>query len=335
MKILVTGGAGFVGSHLVDRLLIDDHQVTVLDDLSTGDRKNLTQNDGNRNFQFVEGCITNEKLLINLMDRTKLVYHLAAVVGVKHVLHNPWQMLTTNIHGTELILQWASAVDARVVFASSSEVYGKPNSACPLVEDGDRILGPIAAPRWSYAVAKAVDEYLVQEFVRRGLSASIVRYFNVYGPRLDPRGYGSVIAKFISQAMVGAALTVYGDGEQCRSFVHVDDAVTGTILAGMHKNALGRTYNIGNPDPISMIELAQKIVDMCESSSKIELIEPPYTNFEEARFRVPCIQRAGKELGFTPTITLDSGLKALVVQQQWNEIAVVKDRAEFYIDGGG
>jgi len=312
MKILVTGGAGFIGSHLVDELLADGHYVTVLDNESTGSPVNLKANFGRGNFRYVRGTICNPDAVSSLMCGTQLVYHLAAVVGVTHVLENPYDMLTTNIRGTEEVLRAAQCVGARVVFTSSSEVYGKPVSNHPLYEDEDRIVGPVVAPRWAYAAAKAVDEYIVAAHHECGLNTSIVRYFNVYGSRMDPRGYGSVIAKFVNQALDGEPLTVYGDGYQSRSFIHVSDAVRATILAGTRKAAIGRTYNVGNPQPIDMNELAQLIVTRAASDSLIEHVAPPFDNFDEARFRVPCIRRIWADTGFIPRVDLECGIDALI-----------------------
>jgi len=317
MNILVTGGAGFIGSHLVDALILQGHTITVIDDLSTGARSNLGRHWNSPNFKFILGSVTDEHILSEIFyGGIDLVYHLAAVVGVEHVLRDLRRMLTTNIRGTELVLHYALCTDTRVVFTSSSEVYGKAQAAIPLRENDNRLLGPTTVPRWAYSAAKAVDEYMVYLHRDAGLSATIIRYFNVYGPRMDPRGYGSVIAKFISQAQANVPLTVYGDGKQSRCYIHVTDAIKGTILAGTNERAIGETFNIGNLAPISVADLAALIITLCKSKSTIQYVEPPYTNFEEARHRMPSMQHAFDVLKFQPRIALTPGLTALIHEKR-------------------
>ena len=320
MNILVTGGAGFIGSHLVDQLMLqEEHVVTVVDDLSTGAQNNLAHWQHHPNLRFVYGSITDKYLLQSVFcdGDIELVYHLAAVVGVEHVLRNIRRMLTTNIYGTELILQHAFRANARVVFTSSSEVYGKAQDILPLHEDYDRFLGPTTVPRWAYSAAKAVDEYMVHAYSNDGLPTTIIRYFNVYGTRMDPRGYGSVIAKFIAQAQANAPLTVYGDGKQRRCFINVRDAVNGTLLAGTSKRAIGETFNIGNPAPIGIADLAALIITLCKSESTIQYVDPPYTNFEEPRHRMPSMLHAWDLMKFQPRIALTPGLTALIEKDRF------------------
>jgi len=315
MKILVTGGAGFIGSHLVEYLIHQNHYVISMDDESVGRPKNLSSVLGDSRFRYVKASVCNNDAVMDLMKDVDVVYHLAAVVGVSYVLANPHRMVITNLHGTENILKAAQKYSVRVLFTSSSEIYGMPSNA-PLQEDGMRILGPITAPRWAYAESKALDEYLVGYYQDQGLQATIVRYFNVYGSRMDPRGYGSVIAKFITQALSGKPITVYGEGRQTRSFIHVTDAVAGTVRAGTKREALDKTINIGNPEPITILELAKQIKRLCDSKSEIIHVNPPYENFEEARWRQPDIFRAISCLGFYPYVDLMTGLNFLIKERK-------------------
>ncbi|HSJ58239.1 MAG TPA: NAD-dependent epimerase/dehydratase family protein, partial [Anaerolineae bacterium] len=229
MKVLVTGGAGYIGSNLVDRLMAKGHHVSVVDNLSTGHIENIAHWLGHDRFHFVCDTIVNRDLIDRLVASVELVFHLAAVVGVKYVVDDPLEGIRTNVTGTEVVLEKAYKYWKRTVVASSSEVYGK-NPDVPWSEDGQSVFGPTTVGRWSYALSKALDEHLARSYNTLGLPVSAVRYFNSYGPRLDPNGYGSVVARFITQARAGQPLTVYGDGRQTRSFTFVDDTVRGTIL---------------------------------------------------------------------------------------------------------
>ncbi|MGB9890088.1 MAG: GDP-mannose 4,6-dehydratase, partial [Anaerolineae bacterium] len=240
-----------------------------------------------------------------------LVFHLAAVVGVQYVVEDPLNTIIVNVRGTENVLEVACKYWVRTVIASSSEVYGK-STTVPLQEDGDRLLGPTTVPRWSYADAKAIDEYFALAYAKKGLPVTVVRYFNAYGPRLDPRGYGSVIARFFTQALRGEPLTVYGDGQQTRCFTYVTDTVQGTILAGTVPEAAGAIFNIGSDQEITIADLARRILALTGSSS--EMIFVPYTaaygpDFEEARRRVPDVRRAREVLGFEAEVPLEEGLR--------------------------
>ena len=311
MRVLITGGAGYVGSHLVDRLLSDGHDVVVLDNLSLGKIANIEHNLDNQRFRFFEGDILDPHLVQQLISECEVVYHLAAVVGVRHVLDDPLQTMKTNVWGTGNVLREAATRRRRVVLASSSEVYGKSTS-CPLTEDGDRLLGSTGIARWCYSTAKAMDEHLALAYHRqRKLPVAIVRYFNSYGPRLDPRGYGSVVARFIDQALTGKPLTVHGDGEQTRCFTYVDDTVEGTVLAATVDGADGEVLNIARGDETSIRQLAETIRDMTESPS--EVICVPYEEeygeaFEDTRRRVPSVEKAKSVLGFRARVPLADGL---------------------------
>lgn len=311
MRILVTGGAGFIGSHLVDALMEEGHEVTVIDNLSTGKITNVAHHLGNDRFHFVNDSILNAATLEQLVRQADLIFHLAAVVGVKYVVEDPLQAIIVNVRGTENVLELAFKYWVRTVIASSSEVYGK-STAVPLREDEDRILGPTTVPRWSYSDAKAIDEYFALAYAKKGLPVTIVRYFNAYGPRLDPRGYGSVIARFFTQALRGEPITVYEDGQQTRCFTYVADTVRGTILAGTVREAIGQIFNIGSNREITIGELAERIRALTGSRSEIAYV--PYTSaygidFEETRRRVPDVTRARQILGFEAQTSLDEGLR--------------------------
>lgn len=308
MNVLVTGGAGFIGSHLTASLVVDGHDVTVLDNLSTGNLSNLTP--VSTAISFVEGDILDEDLVESQVRRANLVYHLAAAVGVGNIMANPLQSIITNTTGTEHVLRACHRHSVRVVVASTSEIYGK-TPKLPMSEDDDRILGSTAISRWSYSTAKALDEHLALAYATEGLQVSIVRYFNSYGPHLDEKGYGSVIANFIRQARAGEPLTVHGDGLQQRCFTFVTDTVRGTILAGTRTEALGSVFNIGSNFEISIADLARLIIDKTSSTSHIMNIsyEQRYgARFEDTRRRVPSLDRARTVLGYAPTIDLAEGL---------------------------
>ena len=227
MRILVTGGAGFIGSNLVDVLMAQGHEVTVIDNLSVGKASNIAHHLESDRFRFVNDSILNVDTLEHLIRETDQIYHLAAVVGPKYVVEDPLGTIVTNVRGTENVLELAFKYWVRCLIASSSEVYGK-STVTPLSEDDDRLLGSTTVGRWSYSDAKAIDEYFALAYARKGLPVTAVRYFNAYGPRLDPRGYGSVIARFLTQALRGNRMTIYDDGEQTRCFTYVGDTVDGT-----------------------------------------------------------------------------------------------------------
>jgi len=318
MRILVTGGAGFIGSHLVDRLLADGHQVTVLDNLSTGREANLAHLAARSDLHFERGSVLEEPLVAALVSRADLVFHLAAAVGVGHVVRDPLWTLLTNTQGTELVLKHAAGRGVRLVFASSSEVYGI-SETLPFREDGPRVLGPTWIHRWGYSTSKALDEHLCFAYTDHGLPMSIVRYFNVYGPRLDPAGYGSVMARFLSQALAGEPLTVHGDGQQTRCFTYVSEAVDATVRAGTLPQALGQVYNVGSSFEIAIGDLAGLVRTV--TGSRSEIVHLPYDQaygpgFADTRRRVPDTTKAWHDLGWRATINLDAGLASLVAERR-------------------
>lgn len=321
MRILVTGGAGYIGSNLVDRLLADGHDVFVVDNLSTGKIANIQHVLEHERFHFVNDTILNESLMDRVVAGVDQIYHLAAVVGVRYVVDDPLNGIYTNVKGTEVILEKAYKYWRRTVVASSSEVYGKATDV-PWREDADRVLGPTTVARWSYAMSKAIDEHFVFAYAARGLPVSTVRYFNSYGPRLDPKGYGSVIAKFMTQARLGQPLTVFDDGQQTRCFTYITDTVQGTILAGTVPQAVGQVFNIGSNRETKVVELARMICDLVGSQS--DIVQVPYRNvfgehFEETRRRVPDTTLAAEVLGFRVQVPLEEGLRHTLAwfEQAW------------------
>lgn len=310
MKALITGGAGFIGSHLADALLREGATVTVVDNLSTGHRFNLAQHAGSTAFRLVDGDVLDKGLMEPLVQGHDLICHLAAIVGVRRVLADPLQCIVQSVHGTEVVLALANKYGCRVLFASSSEVYGKSDRV-PFAEDDDRLLGPTRATRWSYATAKALDEHLCLAYHAQGLPVSIVRYFNAYGPRMDPTGYASVVATFIAQALAGQPLSVHHDGSQTRCFTYVEDTVRGTILAATRQKALGEVFNIGTERESSVLELAQLVLQLTGSAA--EPVFVPYSEafgagFEAVPRRVPDTRKAARLLGFRAAVPLEEGL---------------------------
>jgi len=310
----VTGGAGYIGSHLVDALIAADLDVTVLDNLSTGKVGNIQHNLGHPRFRFVCDTLLNAPLVDRLVAEHDLVYHLAATVGVKYVVDDPLLCIVTNVRGTETVLESCYRHWRRVVVASSSEVYGKSEKV-PLSEEDDSVLGPTAVGRWSYSLSKALDEHLAFAYHRQGLPVSVVRFFNSYGPRLDPRGYGSVVARFIGQALSGEPITVYDDGRQTRCLTYVTDTVRGTLLTVSLPQAEGKAFNIGSDRETSMLELAHLVREL--AGARVDVVHVPYAQafgprFEETRRRVPDVRRARQVLGFETQVPLEEGLRRTI-----------------------
>src|SRR6187397_3597959 len=258
MRALITGGAGFIGSHLSETLLDRGHAVLVLDNLSTGSIENIAHLKGCQGFEYFIDTVNNEPLLAELIDRSDVVFHLAAAVGVKLIVEQPVRTIETNVHGTEVVLKHANKKKKLVVIASTSEVYGKSNNV-PFSEDSDLVLGPTPKHRWAYACSKAIDEFLALAYWKeRKLPVIIVRFFNTVGPRQTGR-YGMVIPNFVRQALAGEPITVYGDGSQTRSFTFVGDVVTGLLKLVASASAVGQVFNIGNTEEISILDLARRI----------------------------------------------------------------------------
>lgn len=313
-RVLVTGGCGFVGSHLVDALVMTDAAVTILDDLSTGTIDNVKGHVDAGSVRFVNGSVLDAALVDDLIREADAIYHLAAAVGVRHIVRDPIRSALTNVRGTENVL--AAAFQRRVptLLTSSSEVYGKSMDA-PFREDGERVLGPTWVHRWSYSTAKAMDEHLAFAYADAGLPVVVVRYFNVYGPRLDERGYGSVVARLTGQALAGEPITVHGDGSQTRSFTYVEDTVRGTVLALSTPEARGKALNIGADHEISISELAALVRELTGSVSKIRNVtyESYYgKGFEDTPRRVPDTRRARAILGFSADTPFREGLRRTV-----------------------
>jgi len=314
MKVLITGGAGFIGSHLSDELISGGNEVAVLDDLSTGRFENINHMDGNKSFQFVEGTILNSTLVDKLVERCDVVYHLAAAVGVDLVVRKPLESLVTNIKGSEAVLDMAHRYHKKILITSTSEIYGK-NKNGPLKEDDDRILGSPLKVRWGYSTAKAVDEMLAYIYWKeKKVPTIIVRLFNTVGPR-QTGAYGMVIPRFVNQALKNEDMTVYGTGKQSRCFLHVRDVINTLIKLMNNKDAVGQVFNIGSQEEITIENLAKKVIDITKSRSKLVYI--PYDKayeegFEDMQRRVPDTTKVKNLVGFKPTVDLDGIIKSVV-----------------------
>ena len=318
MRALISGGAGFIGSHLADRLLARGDQVVLLDDLSTGRLANIAHLEGDPDAEFVLGSILNPDLVDHVVSRVDAIYHLAAAVGVNLIVEKPLESLMTNIRGTETVVEKAHKYGKRVLVASTSEIYGK-NPSDRLSEDDARILGSPLKSRWSYSEAKAIDEILAYTYWReKGLETVIVRLFNTVGPR-QTGSYGMVIPRFVTQALRGEPITVFGDGRQTRCFCSVHDVVVGILALSENSGAIGRVFNLGGTEEISMADLAAKIVGLAGSTSTIEYV--PYDvayeeGFEDMERRVPDTTRAHELVGFAPTASLDDIISAVIDDQR-------------------
>src|SRR5687768_6822938 len=299
VRALITGGAGFIGSHLAERLLELGHEVHVLDNLSTGSIDNITHLKGLDRFSYVIDTVTNEPLLAEMIDQCDVVFHLAAAVGVKLIVEQPVHTIETNVHGTEVVLKHANKKKKLVFIASTSEVYGK-SADVPFREGADVVLGASDKHRWAYACSKLIDEFLALAYWKeRKLPVVIVRLFNTVGPRQTGQ-YGMVLPTFVRQALAGNPITVFGDGTQSRSFTYVGDAVDGLTRLAHEPRAIGGVFNIGNVGEVSMLELAEKVKAMTRSSSEIQMI--PYDQAYEAGFedmprRVPDISKIRALIG--------------------------------------
>jgi len=320
MKILVTGGAGFIGSHLVERLILEEHEVVCLDTLSTGNLANLSGVISSPSFTFIKGSVLDTDLVARLVGQVDYAFHLAAAVGVFNIVNNPLASLLTNIRGTENILESALQTNTPVFITSSSEVYGK-NTSDSLRESDDRILGSPVVLRWSYSEAKAIDESLAYAyFIEKQLETRIVRFFNTVGPR-QLGAYGMVVPRFVKSALNNEPITIYGDGDQTRCFAHVYDVIDAVIALSFAHNTIGKVINIGNDFEISINNLAQKVI--IETGSSSEIIYVPYQEaygegFEDMERRVPNIELIKQLVGWKPKRDLSTIINDIAAEMKKN-----------------
>jgi len=321
VKTLVTGGAGFIGSHLAERLLKNGNNVIVVDNLSTGSLENIEAFKANPNFDFVEGDIRNAELMDTLVGRSDVVFHLAAAVGVQLIADSPVHTIETNISGTEAVLEACNKYSRKILIASSSEVYGK-NEAVPFHEDDDIVLGSTNLSRWSYACSKAVDEFLGLAFYQQyGLGVIIGRFFNTIGPRQTGR-YGMVVPRFVQWALKNEPVLIYGTGKQRRCFCYVSDLVEAIIKLMNCNKAAGKVYNIGSVEEITIEDLADKIIEMTDSSSKKEFV--PYDvaygrPIEDMMRRVPSLKRIKKTIDWEPKTSLTETLQVIIDNEKYKQ----------------
>jgi UDP-glucose 4-epimerase len=314
VRALITGGAGFIGSHLSEALLANGHEVLVLDNLSTGSIDNISHLKKRPGFEYFVDSVDNEPLLAELIDRSDVVFHFAAAVGVKLIVEQPVHTIETNVHGTEVVLKHANKKKKLVVIASTSEVYGKSDDV-PFREDSDLVMGPTPKHRWAYACSKAIDEFLALAYWKeRKLPVIIVRFFNTVGPRQTGQ-YGMVIPNFVRQALAGEPITVFGDGSQSRSFTHVHDVVGALLKLVTEPQAVGKVINIGNTQEVTIMELAERVKALTGSKSPIKLI--PYdqayeSGFEDMPRRVPDLSRVRSLIGYEPKNNLEDILTQVI-----------------------
>ncbi len=314
MRALITGGAGFIGSHLAEALLEQGDHVIVIDNLSTGSMENIIHLKGRAGFEYVIESVENEPLLAELIDRCEVVFHFAAAVGVKLIVEQPVYTIETNIHGTEVVLKHANKKKKLVVIASTSEVYGKSEDV-PFREDSDLVMGPTPKHRWAYACSKAIDEFLALAYWKeRKLPVIIVRFFNTVGPRQTGQ-YGMVIPNFVQQALAGTPITVFGDGTQSRSFTHVADVVGALLKLVKEPKAIGQVINLGNVEEVTIQKLAERVRQLSGSKSSITLI--PYdeayeSGFEDMPRRVPDLSKAEAMIGYKTRHSLDDILLQVI-----------------------
>jgi len=314
VRALITGGAGFIGSYLSEALLDEGHEVLILDNLSTGSIENIAHIKGRPGFEYFIDTVNNEPLLAELIDRSDVVFHFAAAVGVKLIVEQPVHTIETNVHGTEVVLKHANKKKKLVVIASTSEVYGKSEDV-PFREDSDLVLGPTKKHRWAYACSKAIDEFLALAYWKeRKLPVIIVRFFNTVGPRQTGQ-YGMVIPNFVRQALAGEPITVFGDGQQSRSFTHVADVVWALLKLVNEPKAIGEVINIGNMQEVSILKLAERVRELSGSKSPIKLV--PYdqayeSGFEDMPRRVPDLTKVTAMIGYKTKNTLDDILVQVI-----------------------
>lgn len=314
MRILITGGAGFIGSHLSEALLADGHQVLALDDLSTGSFDNISHLKGRTGYEYTIGTVFNDQLVAEMVDRADVVFHLAAAVGVKLIVERPVHTIETNVHGTEVVLRHAAKKKKLVFIASTSEVYGK-SAKVPFAEDADLVMGATFRHRWAYACSKALDEFLALAYWKeKRLPVIVIRFFNTVGPRQTGQ-YGMVVPNFVRQALAGDPITVFGDGTQSRSFTYVGDAVGALMKLMVHPAAIGQVFNIGNVEEVTMTALAERIKSATGSSSTI--VKIPYEQAYEAGFedmprRVPDLTKIHAAIGYAPQVGLDEIIRRVI-----------------------
>ncbi|NQT46150.1 MAG: GDP-mannose 4,6-dehydratase [Candidatus Omnitrophica bacterium] len=314
MKVLITGGAGFIGSHLAEKLIERGDEVYIIDNLSTGRLENIKHLAKNENFHYTIDSIMNEKAMDNLASKCEHIYHLAAAVGVKLIMDKPIETIETNVRGTEIVLKVANRYKCKVLIASTSEIYGN-HVLHSLHEDDNRVMGSVKKRRWAYAASKATDEFLALAYYdEKKLPVVITRFFNTVGPR-QTGTYGMVIPNFIQDALLDKPITVYGDGDQSRSFTYVGDVVDAVIKLMSHPDAVGNIFNIGSEEEITINELASKVKEMAASKSAITHI--PYEEvygkgFEDMRKRVPNINRIKELIGYKSTADIDMIIKSVI-----------------------
>jgi UDP-glucose 4-epimerase len=314
VKALITGGAGFIGSHLADALLAQGHEAMVLDDLSTGSIENIAHLKGRPGFAYTIDSVTNESLLAELIDQNDVVFHLAAAVGVKLIVEQPVHTIETNVHGTEVVLKHANKKKKLVVVASTSEVYGK-SADVPFREGADLVLGATVRHRWAYACSKLLDEFLALAYWKeKKLPVVVVRLFNTVGPRQTGQ-YGMVLPTFVRQALAGQPITVFGDGTQSRSFTYVADVVDALLRLAHEPRAIGEVFNVGNTEEVSIGALAQRVKALSGSDSPIQFV--PYDEAYEAGFedmprRVPDISKVHGLVGYEPRMGLDDIIRTVI-----------------------
>ena len=323
MRILITGGAGFIGGHLAEALLDAGHQVFVIDDLSTGSIDNIAHLKEHRGFHYTIDTVFNDAVVAELVDRADVIFHLAAAVGVKLIVQEPVHTIETNVHGTEVILRHAAKKKKLVFIASTSEVYGK-SSDVPFREDADLVMGATSRHRWAYACSKALDEFLALAYWKqKHLPVVVVRFFNTVGPRQTAR-YGMVLPTFVRQALAGEPITVFGDGNQSRSFTYVGDVVGALLKLMVEPRAIGQVLNIGNAQEVTIRDLAERIKRATNSASPITLV--PYDQaydpgFEDMPRRVPALSKIHELIGYSPRVDLDEIITKVIAEaREYREV---------------